>query len=586
MARSRDGGDTWSTVDLPYAGAVQDVKVDTSGTSDVVLAATDAGIYRSTDAGASFSLLSDLIGMRVSSIVRTSAGWLAAAEDFLGGTGSLYLSTDVGASWQPITNAGNGYTNAGLTTLVVGAPGESTVYAFTALPGDGDQGDLYKSTDGGQTWTNLNVTAKSPTNPNDDQPTMDLMGPQAFYNQLILVDPTDVSRNTIYLGGQFSAAKSSDGGQTWTLLTNWLAQFGLPYVHADFHAAAFSTAGKTPSLFFGTDGGLFVSSDSGLSWTSTKNVGLNDTEAYSLSSTPSDPNYAIIGLQDLGTRVRQGNTTLWNQTFGGDGFGTAISQANGAVKMGSYYYDGIFISTANQQNTQKKWTESETGIDRNDAGFYTPLVAPTAAADPTGLVFFTASAHHLYRTTDGGQTWSVAFNTPSGQIRDSQHSIGVSPLDTNHIGAAGSGGRAFLTTDGGATVTVHQLIGTVPGWVGYNSNVAWANNQVIYVSSEAGFSGVTHIARSIDGGNTWLVADTGLPSVPVNKVLPDPKDPSGNTAYAVTLIGIYQTTDGGASWSLFGAGLPHVTVSDAYLSPDGHLMRIATYGRGVWETHL
>jgi hypothetical protein len=329
-----------------------------------------------------------------------------------------------------------------------------------------------------------------------------------------------------------------------------------------------------------------VSSDGGHSWSSAKNVGLNDAQAYALSSTPSDPNYAIIGLQDLGTRVRQGNTTLWNQTVGGDGFGTAMSQANGAVKMGSLYYGFLFNSTTNKQVTQKMWTESDNGIDHNDAGFYTPLVAPTVAADPTGLVFFTATAHHLYKTTDGGQTWTVAFNTPESEIRDAQHSIGVSPLDTNHIGAVGYGGRVFLTTDGGATVTVQQLIGTVPGWVGYNSNVAWANNQVIYVASEAGFSGVTHIARSTDGGATWSVADTGLPSVSVIKVLPDPKDASGNTAYAVTLIGIYQTTDGGASWSLFGAGLPHVTVSDAYLSPDGHLMRIATYGRGVWETHL
>jgi photosystem II stability/assembly factor-like uncharacterized protein len=383
MARSTDGGDTWNTVDLPYAGTVQDVKVDTSGASDIVLAATDAGIYRSTDGGDSYSLVNDLAFTRVNSLVRTSAGWLAATEDALFGTGSLYLSTDHGASWQPITNAGNGFGNAGLTTLAVGAPGEGIVYAFTAQPGDYDQGDLYKSTDGGQTWSDLNVTAKTPTNPNADQPTMDLMGRQAFYNQMILVDPTDASRNTIYLGGQLSSAKSTDGGQTWRLLTNWLAQYGLPYVHSDFHAAAFSRAGKTPTLFFGSDGGLFVSSDGGHSWISAKNVGLNDAQAYALSSTPSDPNYAVIGLQDLGTRVRQGNTTLWNQTVGGDGFGTAMSQANGAVKMGSFYYGFIFNSTTNKQVTQNKWTESDNGIDHNDAGFYTPLVAPTAAADPT-----------------------------------------------------------------------------------------------------------------------------------------------------------------------------------------------------------
>ena len=69
---------------------------------------------------------------------------------------------------------------------------------------------------------------RKPVNPNPDQPDMDIMAGQAFYNQMLLVDPADPARNTVYIGGQLSAARSTDGGATWRILTNWLAQFGCP----------------------------------------------------------------------------------------------------------------------------------------------------------------------------------------------------------------------------------------------------------------------------------------------------------------------------------------------------------------------
>src|SRR5205814_6772123 len=127
--------------------------------------------------------------------------------------------------------------------------GDSTVYAFAATVGDInageiDQLDLFRSLDGGQTWLPLHVNGKTPTRANPFQPNMDLMSGQAFYNQLILVDPTDSLRNTVYLGGQLATAKTIDGGNTWQLLSDWLPTYfsgdNLPYVHADCQAAAFS----------------------------------------------------------------------------------------------------------------------------------------------------------------------------------------------------------------------------------------------------------------------------------------------------------------------------------------------------------
>jgi large repetitive protein len=79
------------------------------------------------------------------------------------------------------------------------------------------------------------------------------------------------------------------------------------------------------------------------------------------------------------------------------------------------------------------------------------------------------------------------------------------------------------------------------------------------------------------------VLQSGLPDLPVSRLYFDPRDASHNTIYAATHVGIYRTTNGGGSWSPFGNGLPTVRVHDIYMPPDGSTIRIATYGRGIWE---
>jgi hypothetical protein len=70
----------------------------------------------------------------------------------------------------------------------------------------------------------------------------------------------------------------------------------------------------------------------------------------------------------------------------------------------------------------------------------------------------------------------------------------------------------------------------------------------------------------------------------VDKLQVDPRDPSGSTLYAANWIGVYRSRDGGNSWTQLGTGLPAVVVSDLYLN--GNILRVSTYGRGVWETRV
>jgi photosystem II stability/assembly factor-like uncharacterized protein len=594
MLKTTDGGNSWSPfVFLGSAGVVADIKVDTSGPSDVVLVATDAGIFRSSNGGNSYTQVLNR-GMAWS-LARTRIGWLATvATSGYYSPAALYQSSD-GITWTELS-ASNLTAGAGRITLAVGAPGDAVVYAYAAHSCDAgcDQKDLYRSADGGYTWSPLGLNSKPPVNPNEENPTMELMGGQGFYNHMIVVDPSDASRNTVYLGGQLNTGKTTDGGQTWRLLTNWLGQFGLPYAHADHHTAVVSTAGGKKRVMIGTDGGLFVSGDEGKSWTDQKNVGLVDHLIYSMATPGSDTSEVLVGLQDNGTRIRYNASSVFNQSYGGDGFGVGYSQSkNNVTALGSYVYGYIYYSQKDPK-TQNKWTDpgfdpntcTYNGINACNAYFVTPIATPAASADPSGNTYFTNTASAVYRTDNAGASWRPIFNgsTAFTYVRGASHSVAVSPVDLNHVAAVSPGGYILITSDGGAHWALRNTL--VPGHAGYNSTIAYANNSVIYVGSENPFGQSVWVVKSTDGGAHWAPASSGLPNVPIQKLLVAPNDPSGNTVYAATWLGVYRTVDGGATWSQFGAGLPTVEVSDLYMPVDGSFLRASTYGRGVWDLSL
>ena len=636
VLKTIDGGDTWGpavrlTLGSSSAASVRDIKIDTSGGQDVILVATDFGLFRSIDGGATFSrnpsavfLYSTPIGtfsQTVWSIVNTSAGWVASTESPFAGfstdrLGKLVLSTDHGATWSslatlqesfPQPKGGPVTVSAGRITLAVGASGDSSVYAFTANQGDGSQLDLFRSVNGGAAWTPLGLPFKTPVNPNPDAPNMNIMGGQAFYNHMLLVDPNDANRNTVYIGGQLSSAKTVDGGNTWRILADWLALFKMPYVHADYHAAAISPV--TKSVFFGTDGGLFVSNDGGASWDDGKNEGIVSTLAYSIATSPHTPAISIIGTQDNGTFTRVSGTSFWEQTAGGDGIGTAWSKAdnNLDVAFSSFPGSNVFRSTNNPPLIQAKWNFARTGINRRFGNFFTAYATPSAIGDPSGQNFFTYTSREIYGTSSAGTLWTDIGHTlipgnpsatppipdtpPSPGIgaarifRDTPHGIGVSPAVDGlaHIAVVCNGGFVVVTHNGGVSWTQTRLIGTVPGWAGFNSNVEWADNSTLYIASESP-SPAGRVAKSTNGGLSFTRADAGLPNVPVSRLLVSPLDK--NTIYAATFLGVYRTTDAGATWARFGANLPMVEVDDIYMPPDGSFLRIATFGRGVWEIHL
>ena len=598
MAKSTDGGDTWSPlVSLVGANNVRDVQVDTSSATDIVLVAADGGLYRSADAGSTYAQVLApptptmrffLTSIGFWSLARTSAGWLVSGAD-----GTIFRSTNEGATWTPIPGAIAG---AGRTTLGVAAAGDAVVYAFAATSGDIAQLDLFRSSDGGLSWTALGLGSKTPTNPNFFQRNMNLMGGQAFYNQMILVDPADPSRNTIYLGGQLSTAKSTDGGATWTLISVWLPGFvspSLPYVHADHHAASTVKVKGLPGIIFGTDGGIFLSTDGGNSFSFDKNDGIVSFLAQTVMSSTKNPQDFAIGLQDTGTRARLGASSVFNQVTGGDGEGIGWSQANNAVTLTTAAFGTIFHSEGLLPNTIGTFRFVS---PRSRAGdrplFFTPIATPDAPVDPSGLIFLTATSKRVFVTFDGGQrgaSWFVLARAggrlPSSfTVRDTQHIIGLDADPAfNRVAVGGFGAQIAFTLDGGLAWTTQTLSALVPGFAGFISSPAWTASGTLYVAAENPFPGAIRAVKTSNNGASWQRADFGLPDAPVFHIVVDPRDRAGGTLFAATDLGVYRTSDGGQSWSRFGAGLPAVVVQGLWIASDGSLLRAASFGRGAWE---
>jgi hypothetical protein len=585
LVKSTDGGATWSApVYLGPSTQIRQLMV-ARGNSSIILAATDAGLYRSTDAGATFSQVSLATGQAGSPAV-WSIAWtggsgyaltLEAAPTVTSGTtdGQAWYSSDNGASWTRAT----GFTKTagiGRAALASAPSARATLYAYAAIPNSAaatDLADIFKSTNGGQTWTALAATAKKYTNAKQTS-VGGLLNGQGWYNQMVAVHPTNA--NIAYFGGALTHARTSDGGSTFYKASDWLAA---PYVHADMHAAVFDAAG---ALYIGSDGGVFKSANPTASPPAFAhlNNGLVTHLFYSVGSSLANPDAVIGGLQDNGTRVRVGATSTFNQYIGGDGFGADIHPLNANTMLGSLYYDRIQKST----NGGTTWTSACSGItecnNSSTAPFYTKIVP--WAGDATGNTVYTFSNTKVYRSTNYAGSWSAIGTTPTdGAATLSLRNLGVAATDANRIGVVTSGGRVFTSTNAGATWNL-----VLPPNNGLSMSYLWydsTNASIVYVASVAPDATKNHLWKSTNGGASFTAIDGGgFPfGVPVNAIKNDPTDPAH--LFAATHLGIYESSDGGLNWTRFGSGLPLVNVFDFYISPDSTLMRIATYGRGIWQ---
>ncbi|HUM02618.1 MAG TPA: hypothetical protein VL084_10040 [Thermoanaerobaculia bacterium] len=576
--KSTDGGATWTLPVSVSAGKFFAINVHPTNPNEL-LAATSAGIQKSIDGGATWkTVFSKYAGTEIARVPGSPAKLLATVWDISSAqpswNGFVYRSTDGGDTWTEVGGPGKAPfdPDTGRLSLSIAPKAPATVYVLAATAsGDSqncgqdpvDQLGIYRSTDGGTTWQfRANPVTGSCASGFDS-----ILAGQGWYANTIRTAAS--SATTVYAGG-LDLWKSTDGGATWTKKSRWdLEPSSSHYVHADIHALVYAGT----KLLIGDDGGVHRTTDNGATFTGL-NTGIVTRQYYAIGISKTDRNLLLGGAQDNGTNIRVGTTTQYSEVIGGDGFGVAAHPTNPSVLYGSVYSSRVFRSTDGGAHFDE--ITPNFGPDENR-----PFITPLTIDPVNGSVLYTGS-NFLWKTTDGGTTWAKTSATDlgDGSRRGYLTKIAVAPSDPKQILTATGAGVVKLSTDGGAT---WKTMAGLPAR--YASHVEFdpASPATFYVSFMA--SGTApRLLKTTDAGGTFTRIDAGLPPFPVHVVRVDPGD--SKTLYAGTDVGLFRSSDGGASWGRFGTGLPAVSVWDLALLPDGSMLRVATHGRGFYELNV
>lgn len=549
LLKTTDGGATWAPTGLSYFTAntrtISKILIDPTNTA-TLLVATSGGIYRSTDAGVTFTV-AQTGGFKDMEFKPGDPNTVYAC-----GT-EFYKSTTNGQAWTKITSTFTAAANLSRMAIAVTPADPNYVYVLGAKAATdyGFEG-LYRSTNSGTSFTKLTTT---PSNILGWASGGTDVGGQGWYDLAIAVSPTNASE--VVCGG-VNIWKSTNGGTSFSIIGHWTGS-GAPYVHADIHDLVYIN-GST--IFSANDGGLFKTQNNGSSWTDLSD-GLQIAQMYGFGQSTTNASLLLQGWQDNGTNRYNG---VWEQVMGGDGMLAFIDRTNDNNMWGSQYEGSLNRST----NGGASWSNA-TGTITETGAWVTPW-----SQDPVNAGVIYAGFINMWKSTNGGVSWTKISTFTNQATLDV---FAVSPANNQVIWAA-KAGNLYKTTNGGTTWTT---ITSIPS--GRISTIACSNTDPN--KAFIGFSGFTNtnkVFQTNDQGVTWINLSSSIPNIPINYILY--VDNSNDALYIGTDVGVYYKDASLTIWQPFNNGLPNTIVTQLSIFGPTQKLRASTYGRGIWESDL
>src|SRR5437016_12868361 len=606
--KSTDGGENWTNMGLKNSERIAKILVDPNSDDTVYVCAPgklwsdsdERGVYKTTDGGKTWTRI--LTGPNLStgcsmiSMDRRNPrtiyagmwdfrrqGWTFRSggdgPDSFSGSG-LFKSTDGGASWTQLDEkSAQGLPSKpwGRIAVAVAPSKPSTVYAFieAEIPQDG----LYRSDDNGKTWRHLDRSQNMIWRP--------------FYFANLIVDSKD--ENKIYKAGG-SLIASSEGGEIFSNIGGG--------AHGDFHDV-WINPNNTDNVITGDDGGLWYSFDAGNRWWKAGNLPVS--QFYHVSLDLDRPYHVYGGLQDnsswVGDSQYPGGITSarWENMYGGDGFWMFVDPTDN-----DYIYaesQGGYIGRVNRKTHESRDIKPLPGYKEGKLRFNwnSPI-----HVSPSGAVYL--GSQFLFRTTDHGQTWQkispdLTTNDPQKQLQEQSggvtvdnssaemhttiYAISESPRNGNVIWAGTDDGNVQVTRDGGKTW--NNVIANVAGvpknaWVSY-VDAGHFDEGTAFVTFDAHTFGdmKSYAYKTTDFGKTWtpLVAADAPVRGYAHVLRQDLVNP--DLLFLGTEYGLWISVDGGKQWAQYkGGNLPNVAVRDLVVHPRDNDLVIGTHGRGIW----
>jgi photosystem II stability/assembly factor-like uncharacterized protein len=541
-------------------------RITISPDSNTILAATGFGIQRSTDGGTFWNAVGGFVGSLLDIDFHPTNNQQAIA----GGIGFANFSTDNGQTW------GGANFNPGITGRVEIAYAPSnpaTVYAAV----DQNNGEIYRSTDGGQNYIRVNTGTNFFSN---------ALGSQGSYDNIIWVNPQDP---TFLVVGGIDLWRSTDSGTSFTQISRW-QNAPATSAHADQHMIVAHPGfdnNTNRTVYFGNDGGVYrtdnvatVAQTSG--WINLNN-NLGITQFYGVAS---NFNGVIIGgTQDNGTvRYTLSSNFTSPPGGGGDGGYCAADQTDPNYFYGEFIYLTIYRSTDTGQNFSNIFAGISDANNASTANFIAPFVL-----DPINPSTMLAGGLSLWRSNDVKNATPTWNSVPKPNAANSLISaITISPGSSNFVLVGHNNGDIYKTTDGTAGSPNWTKIDTAGLPNRFVTRLTIDNTRTPnWIYATFGGFNADNVYRSTDLGATWLditgSGATGLPDVPVRSLVYHPRFP--NFLYVGTEVGVFTSENAGATWELPQDGPANVSVDELvwrYQATRDYELIAATHGRGLY----